>query len=86
MTVSSLRGLSIVSHSSSAPSRFLPLGGGLRGRVVNFARSAAAAHGSDPGRGHGTARQATLRQHPTSHNWKDLQLRYTTVYRGGLGR
>ena len=24
--------------------------------------------GSDPGRGHGTARQATLRQRPTYHN------------------
>ena len=42
--------------------------GQLRGRVVKFARSAVVAQGSDPGRGHGTARQATLRQHPTSHN------------------
>ena len=42
--------------------------GGLRGRVVKFARSAAAAQGSDPGHGHGTARQATLRQRPMSHN------------------
>ena len=33
--------------------------GRLRGRVVKFARSAAAAQGSDPGCGHGTARQAT---------------------------
>ena len=24
--------------------------------------------GSSPGRGHGTAHQATLRQHPTYHN------------------
>ena len=31
-------------------------------------RSAAAAQGSDPGRGHGTAHQATLRRRPTSHN------------------
>ena len=38
------------------------------------------AQGSDPGRGHGTARQATLRRRPTSHNWKDLQLKYTTMY------
>ena len=57
------------------------LRGRLRGRVVKFVRSAAVAQGSDPGRGHGTARQATLRRRPTSHNWKDLQLRYTTVYR-----
>ena len=41
--------------------------------------------GSNPGRGHGAARQATLRRHPTSHNRKDLQLRYTTMYQGGLG-
>ena len=42
--------------------------GRLRGRVVKFTRSAAVAQGSDPGRGHGTARQAMLRWHPTSHN------------------
>ena len=30
----------------------------LHGRVVEVARSAAAAQGSDPGRGRGTARQA----------------------------
>ena len=39
-----------------------------RGWVVKFVCSAAMAQGSDPGRGHGTARQATLRQRPTSHN------------------
>ena len=55
-------------------------GGRFCGRVVKFTRSTAAAQGSDPGRRHGTARQATLRQRPTSHNWKDLQLRYTTMY------
>ena len=59
--------------------------GRLRGRVVKFARSAAVAQGSDPGRGHVTARQALLRWRPTFHNWKDLLLRYTTVYRGGWG-
>ena len=42
--------------------------GRLRGRVVKFMRSAAAAQGSDPGRGHGTIGQATLRRRPTSHN------------------
>ena len=42
--------------------------GWLRGRAVEFVRSAAAAQGSDPGRGHGTARRATLRRRPTSHN------------------
>ena len=43
----------------------------LRGRVVKFARSAAAAQGfagSHPGRGHDSAHQATSRQCPTSHN------------------
>ena len=39
-----------------------------RGRVVKFAHSTAAAQGSDPGRRHGTARQAALRRCPTSHN------------------
>ena len=43
-------------------------GGRLRGRVVKFVCSAAAAQGSDPGHGHGTAHQATLRRRPTSHN------------------
>ena len=42
--------------------------GRLRDRVVKFACSAAAAQGSDLGHGHGTARQATLRRRPTSHN------------------
>ena len=42
--------------------------GRLRGRVVKFVRSAAVAQGSDPGHGHGTAHQATLRRRPTSHN------------------
>ena len=52
-------------------------------------RSAAAAlsiAGLDPGRGHGTTHQATLRQCPTCHNEKDTQLRYTTIYWGDLGR
>ena len=40
----------------------------LRGPVVKLAHSTAAAQGSDRGHGHGTARQATLRWHPTSHN------------------
>ena len=61
------------------------LWGPLRGRVVKFAGSAAGAQGSDPGRGQGTARQATLRRCPTSHNQNDLQIRYTTVYRAGVG-
>ena len=77
-------------HISQAFTHYLclknPWGWGqLRGRVVKFVRSAAAAQGSDPGREHGTAHQATLRQRPTSPNWKDLQLN-TTVYKGGLGR
>ena len=41
--------------------------------------------GSDPGRGHGTAHQATLRRRPTYLNWKDLQLEYTAVYWGASG-
>ena len=41
------------------------------GCVVKFMHSASVAWGfpgSDPGRGHGTAHQATLRRHPTCHN------------------
>ena len=38
------------------------------GQVIKFVRSTAAAQGSDPGRGCGTARQVTLRWRPTCHN------------------
>ena len=65
------------------------LGARPRGRVVKLAHSAAAAQGfsgSDPGGGHGTAHQATLRWCPTCHNQKDPQLKYTTIYWGDLGR
>ena len=58
------------------------------GRVVKFTRSTSAAQrfaSSDPGHGPSTARQATLREHPTQHNQKDLQLEYTTIYWGTLG-
>ena len=47
------------------------IGGQPHGQVVKFMGSALAAQsfaGSDPGRGHGTSRQATLKQHPTYHN------------------
>ena len=63
--------------------------GQSRGRVVGFACSASVAQGftdSDPGHGHGTARWAVLRWHPTCHNWKDPHLKYTTMYWGNLGR
>ena len=40
----------------------------------------------NPGHRHGTAYQAMLRQHPTWHNQKDLQLEYTAMYWGALGR
>ena len=64
-------------------------GGWPCGRVAKFMHSASAAQGftrSDPGRGHGTAHQAMLRQRPTCHNWKDTQLKYTTMYWVDLGR
>ena len=35
---------------------------------------------------HGTIHQAMLMQCPTWHNQKDLQLEYTTMYWGALGR
>ena len=41
---------------------------------------------SDPGHRPSTAHQAMLRQRPTCHNQKDLQLEYTTAYWGALGR
>ena len=41
--------------------------------------------GSNPGRGHGTAHQATLRQRPTCHNWNDPQLRIYIYVPGGFG-
>ena len=47
------------------------VGGRPRDQVVKFARSASSAKGftgSNPGHGHGTAHQATLRRHPTCHN------------------
>ena len=59
-----------------------------RGRVVKFACSTSEAQsfvGSVPGRGDGTAHQATVRRRPTCHNWKDPQLKYTAIYWGDLG-
>ena len=40
---------------------------------------------SNPGRGHGTAHQVTLRQRPTCHNWKDPQRRIYNYVPGGFG-
>ena len=57
--------------------------------MVKFTCSASVAQGfagSDPGRRHSTAHQAMMRWQPTCHNWKDLQLKYTTMYQGALGR
>ena len=50
--------------------------------------SAAAAQGfagSNPGHGHGTAHQATLRWRPTCHNWKDPQLKIHNYIPGDFG-
>ena len=41
--------------------------------------------GSNPGCGHGTAHQTTLRQHPTCHNQKDPQRGIYNYVRGGFG-
>ena len=52
------------------------------GRMVKFVRSASVAQGfagSDPGHRHGTTHQTMLRWHPTCHNQKDTQLKYTYV-------
>ena len=48
-----------------------PTGGRPCGQVVKLAHSATAAQGfsgSDPGHGHGTTHQATLRWHPPYYN------------------
>ena len=64
-------------------------GGWPHGQVVKFACSFSVVQGfagSDPGRGHGTTHQAVLRWRPTWHKQQDLQLEYTTMYWGALGR
>ena len=56
--------------------------------MVKFSSSAWAARGfsgSNPGHGHGTAHRATLRQHPTWHNWKDSQLKMHNYVPRGFG-
>ena len=66
-----------------------PFGGKPCGRVVKCAYSASVAQCFDcldPECGRDTTSQAMLRQHPTQHNQKDLQLEYTTMYWGALGR
>ena len=40
---------------------------------------------SNPGRGHGTAHQTTLRQRPTCHNQKNPQRRIYNYLLGGFG-
>ena len=40
--------------------------------------------GSNPGRGHGTAHQTTLRQRPTCHNYRDPQRRTYNYVLGGF--
>ena len=40
---------------------------------------------SDPGLGHGTAHQTTLRWRPTCHNQRHSQVEYTTMYWGLWG-
>ena len=63
-------------------------GGRPHGQAVKFVRSALVARGfagSDPGRGHGTAHQAMLRQHPICHNEKDPQLKIHNYVPVGFG-
>ena len=59
------------------------------GPVAKFMHSTSAAQSftcSHPGCGHGTAHQVMLRWRPTQHNQKDLQLEYTSMYWGALGK
>ena len=58
-----------------------------RGRVVKFACSAVVAQGFaglDPGRGHGTTRQATLRQRPTLPQLKGPAAKIYNYVPGGI--
>ena len=60
-----------------------------RGPVVKFTRSALAIQGFaglDPRHRHGTTHQVMLSLCITQHNQGDLQLEYTTVFWGPLGR
>ena len=59
--------------------------GRLRGRVVKFAHSTAVAQGSDPGHGHGTARQAVLRRGPTSSQLEGPATKIHNNVPGGFG-
>ena len=57
--------------------------------MVEFTHSTLVARGFvglDPGCRRDTAHQAMLGQRPTEHNQKDLQLGYTTMHWGALGR
>ena len=63
-----LASITIRARTGSLVVKIRALRGRLRGQVVKFSHSTAAAQGSDPGRRHGTAREATLRRRPTSHN------------------
>ena len=57
------------------------------GLVVKFAHSALAAQGfavSDPRCRDGTTHKIMLRQCPTEHNQKELQLEYTTMYQSPI--
>ena len=77
------------SFRGSTRSKLFSYRGRSCGQVVKFACSASAAQGFaslDPGRGHGTAHQATLRQRPTCHNQRHPQLEYAAMYWGALGR
>ena len=55
--------------------------------MVKFKHSASVAQGFvtlDPGHGPSTTHEAMLKWCPTWQNQKDLQLEYTTMYRGGF--
>ena len=77
-----------IHHSEGSFKKLLPWGG-PRGRVVKCAHQAAEVQGfagSDPGRRHGTAHRAMLRQRPTCHNQKDPQPRMCNCVLRGFGK
>ena len=64
-------------------------GGWPHGPVVEFTHSASTAQGfagSDPGRRHVTAHQATLRQHPTLPQWERPTTKIYNYILGDLGK
>ena len=83
-----LKNSDLTASANQINSQNLNSGTGTMAKWLSSCASLPAAQGftgSDPGHGHGTTRQATLRQHPKCHNQKDLQLKIHNYVLGGFG-